>query len=169
MDIFEYQYETNREKQVPLAVKMRPKTLETFVGQEKIIGVGTPLYNAIKNDNLSSIILYGPPGTGKTTLAKIIAGTTKSSFENINATTSGVKDIKVIIEKAKDRLAHGKPKTIAFVDEIHRFNKSQQDTLLPYVEDGTITLIGATTENPYFEVNKALLSRSKVFMLEALS
>ena len=168
MDIFEYQYEQNKKNNTPLAMRMRPKNLEEFIGQEKIIGKNTPLYKAIVTDKLTSIILYGPPGTGKTTLAKIIAKTTMASFETINATTSGVKDIKAIIEKAKERISTGGNKTIAFVDEIHRFNKSQQDTLLPYVEDGTIVLIGATTENPYFEVNKALLSRSKVFTLENL-
>ena len=169
MDIFEYQYNQNKQLNTPLAVQMRPTTLETFIGQEKIVGKGTPLYKAIVSDKLTSIILYGPPGTGKTTLAKIIAKTTKGAFETINATTSGVKDIKAIIERAKDRVMTNGMKTVAFVDEIHRFNKSQQDTLLPYVEDGTLILIGATTENPHFEVNKALLSRSKVFTLERLS
>ena len=145
----------------PLAEKARPKNLKDFVGQEDIIGKNSLLRKTIENDNISSIIFYGPPGTGKTTLAKIIANTTSSSFHQLSAVESGVKDIKQIEEIAKMNKLNNK-KTILFIDEIHRFNKSQQDTLLPYVEKGDITLIGATTENPSFEVNSALLSRSKV-------
>ena len=169
MNLFDYQREKLLSKEAPLAHRMRPKTLEDFVGQEHIVGKGTLLYRAIKADKLSSIVLYGPPGTGKTTLAKIIANTTQASFKQLNATTAGVKDIKSVIEDAKSSLAISHTRSILFVDEIHRFNKSQQDTLLPYVEDGTIVLIGATTENPYFEVNKALLSRSIIFQLMQLS
>ena len=167
MDLFEYNRTKNAD--VPLASRIRPTTLEEFVGQEHIIGKDKLLYRAIKGDRLQSIILYGPPGTGKTTLAKIIANTTKSIFEQLNATTSGVKDIKETITKAKEQLGMYQKKTIVFIDEIHRFNKAQQDALLPYVEDGTIILIGATTENPYFEVNKALVSRSILFELKQLT
>ena len=167
MDLFEYNRTKNAD--VPLASRIRPTTLEEFVGQEHIIGKDKLLYRAIKRDRLQSIILYGPPGTGKTTLAKIIANTTKSIFEQLNATTSGVKDIKETITKAKEQLGMYQKKTIVFIDEIHRFNKAQQDALLPYVEDGTIILIGATTENPYFEVNKALVSRSILFELKQLT
>lgn len=168
MDLFEYNREQNRNKILPLAARMRPKTLDDFVGQEDIVGRGRLLYRAIKADKLSSVIFYGPPGTGKTTLAKIIANTTKSSFEQLNATTSGIKEIKETVQKAKDSLGISGRKTILFIDEIHRFNKSQQDALLPHVEDGTVILIGATTENPYFEVNKALVSRSIIFQLKQL-
>ncbi len=147
---------------------MRPETLDEFVGQKHIVGKGKMLYRAITADTLSSVIFYGPPGTGKTTLARIIANTTKRDFVQINATTAGIKDIKEVVTKAKDNLGMTGKKTILFIDEIHRFNKSQQDALLPHVEDGTIALIGATTENPYFEVNKALISRSIVFELEPL-
>lgn len=167
MDLFEYNRSQNKE--LPLASRMRPATLEEFVGQQHIIGKDKLLYRAIKGDRLQSILLYGPPGTGKTTLAKIIANTTKSTFQQLNATTSGVKDIKECIAKAKDALGMYQQKTIVFIDEIHRFNKAQQDALLPYVEDGTIILIGATTENPYFEVNKALVSRSVLFELKPLT
>lgn len=153
----------------PLAARIRPVTLEEFVGQEHIVGKGKLLYRAIKADKLSSIILYGPPGTGKTTLAIIIANTTKSEFVQINATTAGIKDIKETVAEAKLKRGMFDKKTILFIDEIHRFNKTQQDALLPHVEDGTIVLIGATTENPYFEVNKALVSRSVVFELTQLS
>ena len=155
-------------KDAPLAAKMRPSTLEEFVGQEHVVGKGKLLYRAIKADKLSSIILYGPPGTGKTTLAKIIANTTKRPFLQINATTSGIKEIKDVVLKAKDKMSVDGEKTILFIDEIHRFNKTQQDALLPHVEEGIIVLIGATTENPYFEVNKALVSRSIVFELKQL-
>ncbi|MFR4986211.1 MAG: replication-associated recombination protein A [Lachnospirales bacterium] len=169
MDLFEYQSQKILKKEAPLANRLRPKSLENFIGQEHIVGKDTLLYRAIKADKISSLILYGPSGTGKTTLAKIISNTTKGIFLQINATTSGVKDIKELVDKAKSNLALSSKKTILFVDEIHRFNKSQQDTLLPYVEDGTIILIGATTENPYFEVNRALISRSIIFKLEPLS
>ena len=169
MDLFEYQSKQILKKEAPLANRLRPKTLENFVGQQHIVGKDKLLYRAIKADKISSIILYGPSGTGKTTLAKIIANTTKSIFIQINAVTSGTKDIKEIIEKAKTSLGLNGKKTILFIDEIHRFNKSQQDVLLPYVEEGTIILIGATTENPYFEVNRALISRSILFKLEPLS
>ncbi|NDO45734.1 replication-associated recombination protein A [Clostridium sp. MD294] len=169
MDLFEYNYIQREKQNAPLASRMRPVTLEEFIGQEHIIAKNKLLYRAIQCDRLSSIILYGPPGTGKTTLAKIIANTTKNSFQQLNATTSGIKDIKETIEKAKITLGMYQNKTILFIDEIHRFNKTQQDALLPYVEDGTIILIGATTENPYFEVNKALVSRSVLFELKPLT
>ena len=168
MDLFEYNRGLQGGKDAPLAARMRPVTLEEFVGQEHIVGKGKLLYRAIKSDRLSSVIFYGPPGTGKTTLAKIIANTTKSKFRQINATTAGIKDIKETVEDAKADLGMYGAKTILFIDEIHRFNKSQQDALLPHVEDGTLILIGATTENPYFEVNKALVSRSIVFELRQL-
>lgn len=168
MDLFDYQREKNMKKEAPLASRLRPKTLEDFSGQEHIVGKGTLLYRAIKADKLTSIILYGPPGTGKTTLAKIIANTTKAYFKQLNATSAGIKEIKEIIEEAKTSFGMSGRRTILFIDEIHRFNKSQQDALLPYVEDGTVILIGATTENPYFEVNKALISRSIIFELKAL-
>ena len=168
MDLFEYNRSLQGGKDAPLAARMRPATLEEFVGQEHIVGKGKLLYRAIKSDRLSSVVFYGPPGTGKTTLAKIIANTTKSKFRQINATTAGIKDIKETVEDAKADLGMYGTKTILFVDEIHRFNKSQQDALLPHVEDGTLVLIGATTENPYFEVNKALVSRSIVFELHQL-
>lgn len=169
MDLFEYTRQLNADKTAPLAARMRPETLDEFVGQKHIIGKGKMLYRAIIADNLSSVIFYGPPGTGKTTLARIIANTTKRSFVQINATTAGIKDIKEVVSEAKDRLAVSQNKTILFIDEIHRFNKTQQDALLPHVEDGTIILIGATTENPYFEVNKALVSRSIIFELYQLN
>ncbi len=168
MDLISLSAENNLKKSAPLADRMRPKTLEEFVGQEKIIGKGRLLYRAIQADKLSSIILYGPPGTGKTTLAKIIANTTNMCFEQLNAVTSGVKDIREVVRESKDRLGMYNQRTILFIDEIHRFNKSQQDALLPYVENGTVILIGATTENPYFEVNKALISRSMIFKLDPL-
>ena len=169
MDIFEYMRETNKEKESPLAARLRPLTLDEVVGQEHIIGKDKLLYRAIKADKLSSVIFYGPPGTGKTTLAKVIANTTSSEFMQINATTSGKKDMEDVVAKAKDIAGMYGKKTILFIDEIHRFNKAQQDYLLPYVEDGTIILIGATTENPYFEVNGALISRSHIFELKPLS
>lgn len=169
MDIFEYMRETTKEKESPLAARLRPTTLDEVVGQEHIIAKDKLLYRAIKADKLSSVIFYGPPGTGKTTLAKVIANTTSSEFMQINATTSGKKDMEEVVEKAKELQGMYGKKTILFIDEIHRFNKAQQDYLLPHVEDGTIILIGATTENPYFEVNTALISRSHVFELKPLS
>lgn len=153
----------------PLAYRMRPKTLEEYVGQEHILGKDKILYRTIKADRLSSIILYGPPGCGKTSLARVISETTKYKFYKINAVTSGVADIKRVIEETKNIMFNPNGKSILFIDEIHRFNKLQQDALLPYVEDGTIILIGATTENPFFEVNKALISRSMVFKLNPLT
>ena len=161
--------ETKQEKESPLASRMRPTTLDEVVGQQHIIGKDKLLYRAIKADKLGSLIFYGPPGTGKTTLAKVIANTTSSEFKQINATIAGKKDMEEVVKGAKELLGMYQKKTILFVDEIHRFNKGQQDYLLPYVEDGTITLIGATTENPYFEVNGALISRSSVFELRSLS
>ncbi len=169
MDLFSYMRETNKEKESPLAARMRPTTLDEVVGQEHIIGKDKLLYRAIKADQLSSVIFYGPPGTGKTTLAKVIAGTTSAVFKQLNATVAGKKDMEQVVEEAKQTQGMYQKKTILFIDEIHRFNKSQQDYLLPFVEDGTITLIGATTENPYFEVNGALISRSRVFELKPLS
>jgi putative ATPase len=156
------------QKKEPLSYRMSPKTLEEFVGQEDIIGKGKLLTRMIEADRISSIILFGPPGTGKTSLARIVAATTKSNFEKLNAVTAGVGDIRRIVSDAKNPILVPSGRTVLFVDEIHRFNKSQQDALLPYVEDGTIVLIGATTENPFFEVNKALISRSSVFMLKPL-
>ena len=169
MDLFDYMREQNREKESPLASRLRPTTLDEMVGQQHIIGKDKLLYRAIKADKLSSIILYGPPGTGKTTLAKVIANTTSAEFLQINATSAGKKDMEDVIAQAKNNQGMYGKKTILFIDEIHRFNKGQQDYLLPYVEDGTIILIGATTENPYFEVNPALLSRSVIFELKKLS
>ena len=157
------------EREAPLAARLRPRTLDEVVGQQHIIGRDKLLYRAIKADKLSSIIFYGPPGTGKTTLAKVIAGTTSAEFTQINATVAGKKDMEDVIKAAKDTLGMYGKKTILFIDEIHRFNKSQQDYLLPFVEDGTVILIGATTENPYFEVNGALISRSIIFELKPLS
>lgn len=169
MDLFDYMREQNKENESPLASRLRPTTLDEVVGQEHIIGKGKLLYRAIKADKLSSILFYGPPGTGKTTLAKVIAGTTSAEFLQINATSAGKKDMEEVVGKARDNAGMYGKKTILFVDEIHRFNKGQQDYLLPYVEDGTIILIGATTENPYFEVNGALLSRSIIFELKPLT
>jgi putative ATPase len=168
MDLFEYMRNSNMEREAPLASRLRPRTLEEVVGQGHIIGKDKLLYRAIKADKLSSIIFYGPPGTGKTTLAKVIAGTTSAEFTQINATVAGKKDMEEVIAKAKDNSGMYGKKTILFIDEIHRFNKGQQDYLLPFVEDGTIILIGATTENPFFEVNGALLSRSILFELKPL-
>ena len=168
MDLFEYARSNTMKKEAPLASRIRPRTLDEVVGQQHIIGKDKMLYRAIRADKLSSIIFYGPPGTGKTTLAKVIANTTSASFRQINATVAGKKDMEDVVKEAKDALGMYGKKTILFVDEIHRFNKSQQDYLLPYVEDGTLILIGATTENPYFEVNGALLSRSRIFELKAL-
>lgn len=169
MDIFDYARSVNSVKESPLASRLRPKTLDQVVGQEHIIGKDKLLYRAIKADKLSSIIFYGPPGTGKTTLAKVIANTTSADFMQLNATVAGKKDMEDVVAKAKQNMAMSGRKTILFVDEIHRFNKGQQDYLLPFVEDGTVVLIGATTENPYFEVNSALISRSIVFELHPLS
>jgi len=169
MDIFETNRSSILNKEAPLAARIRPTSLDEWVGQAHIIGKSTLLYRAIVADRLSSLVLYGPPGTGKTTLARIIAGSTQSVFTQINATSAGIKDIQKAIEEAKSSLALYSKRTILFVDEIHRFNKLQQDALLPYVEDGTLILIGATTENPYFEVNKALVSRSMVFELYPLT
>lgn len=169
MDLFDYMREKQGEKESPLASRLRPTSLEEVVGQEHIIGKDKLLYRAIKADKISSIIFYGPPGTGKTTLAKVIACTTKAEFMQINATSSGKKDMQDVVCKAKDNLGMYGKKTILFIDEIHRFNKAQQDYLLPFVEDGTVILIGATTENPYFEVNSALVSRSIIFELSTLS
>lgn len=168
MDLFDYMRETEQEKEAPLASRMRPVTLDEVAGQRHIIGKDKLLYRAIRADKLGSIIFYGPPGTGKTTLAKVIAHTTSAAFKQINATSAGKKDMESVVNEAKDLLGMYRKKTILFIDEIHRFNKGQQDYLLPFVEDGTITLIGATTENPYFEVNGALLSRSSIFELHAL-
>lgn len=169
MDIFEYMRQGTMKKEAPLAARLRPRTLDEVVGQRHIIGKNTLLYRAISADKISSIIFYGPPGTGKTTLAKVIAGTTSSEFTQINATVAGKKDMETVVEKAKSDLGMYGKRTILFIDEIHRFNKGQQDYLLPFVEDGTIILIGATTENPYFEVNGALISRSIVFELKPLN
>ncbi len=153
----------------PLAARMRPRTLDEFAGQESIVGPGTLLRRAIENDQLTSALFWGPPGTGKSTLAMVIAQTTRTHFEKLNSTTSGVADVRKIIETARERRRKLRQKTILFVDEIHRWNKAQQDALLPHVEDGTVVLIGATTENPYFEVNAPLLSRSRLFRFERLS
>ena len=169
MDLFDYMREQNKENESPLASRLRPTTLDEVVGQEHIIGKGKLLYRAIKADKLSSILFYGPPGTGKTTLAKVIANTTSAEFMQINATSAGKKDMEDVVQKAKDNAGMYGKKTILFIDEIHRFNKGQQDYLLPFVEDGTVILIGATTENPYFELNAALLSRSIIFELHPLS
>ncbi len=168
MDLFEYMRSTNMEKESPLAARMRPRTLDEVVGQEHIIGKDKLLYRAIKADKVSSVIFYGPPGTGKTTLAKVIANTTSAEFTQINATVAGKKDMEEVVNKAKDLQGMYGKRTILFIDEIHRFNKSQQDYLLPFVEDGTVILIGATTENPYFEVNSALISRSIIFELKPI-
>ena len=169
MDLFEYMRQQNMKDESPLASRLRPTTLEEVVGQQHIVGKDKLLYRAIKADKLSSIIFYGPPGTGKTTLAKVIANTTSAEFMQINATSAGKKDMEEVVAAAKNNQGMYGKKTILFIDEIHRFNKGQQDYLLPFVEDGTIILIGATTENPYFEVNPALLSRSVIFELKKLS
>ena len=156
------------DKKLPLAYRMCPKTIDEYVGQEHILAKDKMLYRLIKADRLSSIILYGPPGCGKTSLARVIANSTKNKFIKLNAVAAGVQDIKTAVEDAKNLLLNPSGRVVLFIDEIHRFNKLQQDTLLPYVEDGTVILIGATTENPYFSVNKALISRSTVFKLEPL-
>lgn len=169
MDLFEYMRENTQKKESPLASRLRPETLDEIVGQQHIIGKDKLLYRAIRADKLSSLILYGPPGVGKTTIAKVIANTTKAEFTQINATCAGKKDMEAVVAQAKQSFGMYGKKTILFIDEIHRFNKGQQDYLLPFVEDGTVILIGATTENPYFEVNSALISRSIVFELKPLS
>ena len=168
MDLFEYAKSKTLDQESPLASRLRPTTLDEVVGQQHIIGKNTLLYRAIKADKLTSVIFYGPPGTGKTTLAKVIANTTSAEFTQINATVAGKKDMEAVVKEAQQNLGMYGKKTILFVDEIHRFNKGQQDYLLPFVEDGTIILIGATTENPYFEVNAALISRSIIFELKSL-
>jgi len=168
MDIFSYQAEKNKEKMAPLAARMRPRSLEEVVGQEHILGKDKLLSRLIRSDQLHSLLFFGPPGTGKTSLAKVIANSSKADFIPINATTAGKKDMEEAVARAKENMGGYGRKTILFVDEIHRFNKAQQDYLLPHVEEGTIILIGATTENPYFEVNTALLSRSQLFELHSL-
>jgi len=169
MDLFDYMQEKRKKNESPLAVRLRPESLDEVVGQEHILAKDKLLYRAIKADKLGSIIFYGPPGTGKTTIAKVIANTTKSDFKQINATNAGKKDMEEVVNLAKENYKMYSRKTILFIDEIHRFNKAQQDFLLPYMEDGTIILIGATTENPYFEVNSALLSRASIFELFPIS
>ena len=169
MDLFDYMREQTQKKESPLASRMRPETLDEVVGQTHILAPDKLLYRAIRADRLQSVIFYGPPGTGKTTLAKVIANTTSALFEQINATAAGKKDMESVVKRAQDNFGMYGKRTILFIDEIHRFNKAQQDYLLPFVEDGTVILIGATTENPYFEVNKALLSRSAIFELKPLT
>lgn len=168
MDLFEFMRENKMKQESPLAARLRPQTLDEVVGQKHIVGKDKLLYRAIMADKISSIIFYGPPGTGKTTLAKVIAHTTSAEFTQINATVAGKKDMEEVVEQAKKTMGMYGKRTILFIDEIHRFNKGQQDYLLPFVEDGTVILIGATTENPYFEVNGALLSRSVIFELKPL-
>ena len=160
MDLFEHQREHLMSQEAPLAARMRPRTLADFVGQEHLVGEGRVLRKSIEADQLSSMILWGPPGSGKTTLANVIATITKSHFSPVSAVSSGVADLRRVVEEAKNRRGMNQQRTVLFIDEIHRFNKAQQDAILPYVEDGTITLIGATTENPSFEVIAPLLSRS---------
>ncbi|PDW01472.1 replication-associated recombination protein A [Candidatus Viridilinea mediisalina] len=167
--LFDAQRATTLQDQAPLATRMRPRALEEYLGQEQLVGEGRLLRRAIANDQLFSIILWGPPGSGKTTLAQIIAASTQAHFEPLSAVSAGVADLRRVMQEAKDRLGMFQQRTVLFIDEIHRFNKSQQDAVLPFVEDGTIILIGATTENPSFEVNSALLSRARVFPLEALA
>ena len=169
MDLFEFTRKGILKNDAPLASRVRPTTIDEVVGQEHILGKDKLLYRSIKADRISSLIFYGPPGTGKTTLAQVIANTTKAHFTELNATTSGKKDMETAVEEAKARLGMNAKRTILFIDEIHRFNKAQQDFLLPFVENGTVILIGATTENPYFEVNRALISRSTVFELKPLT
>jgi putative ATPase len=169
MNLFAHHQQQMSQTEAPLAARMRPRTLDEFVGQDAIIGEGRLLRRAIQADQLSSLIFYGPPGTGKTTLAQIIANTTRAHFIAINAVLAGVKEIREAIATAQDKRGMFNQRTILFVDEVHRFNKAQQDALLPWVENGTVILIGATTENPYFEVNKALVSRSRIFQLKSLN
>jgi len=169
MDLFDFSASSQSEAKGPLANRMRPRRIDEVIGQEHILGPGKLLRRAIEADQLTPMIFYGPPGTGKTTLAKVIANTTTSYFEQINAVSSGVADIRKVISEAKERLQLYQVKTVLFIDEIHRFNKSQQDALLPFVEEGTVVLIGATTESPMFEINSALLSRSRIFRLEPLT
>ncbi|ATW28324.1 AAA family ATPase [Candidatus Formimonas warabiya] len=168
MDLFDYSRKEALKKAAPLAARMRPRSLDEFIGQEEIVGTGSLLRRSIQADQLSSLIFYGPPGSGKTTLAQVIAQHTKACFEQLSAVTAGIADLKKVIQEARDRLGFYGQRTILFIDEIHRFNKAQQDALLPAVEEGTLVLIGATTENPYFEVNSALLSRSRIFHLKPL-
>ncbi len=168
MDLFEYAREKNMKKEAPLASRLRPETLDEIVGQKHILGKDKLLYRAIQADQLGSIIFYGPPGVGKTTIAKVIANTTSAVFQSLNATVAGKKEMEEVVARAKENMGMYGKRTILFVDEIHRFNKSQQDYLLPFVEDGSVVLIGATTENPYFEVNQALISRSRIFELKSL-
>ncbi len=168
MDLFSYNYEEKSKKSAPLADRIRPQTLNELVGQEELVGEGRYLRRAIEEDKIFSMIFYGPPGTGKTTLARIIANQTNSNFYQLNAVTSGVKEIREVIKEAKEKKSYYQEDSVLFIDEIHRFNKSQQDGLLPFVEDGTITLIGATTENPYFSINSPLLSRVRLFKLKLL-
>lgn len=167
--LFEHQRQQQMAKNAPLADRMRPRTFDEFVGQEHVVGIDRVLRRAIQADRLPSFILWGPPGSGKTTLARLIAGVTQASFQSVSAVTSGVADLRRIVSEARDRSGMHQEKTILFVDEIHRFNKSQQDVILPHVEDGTVTFIGATTENPSFEVNAPLLSRCRVFALQNLT
>ena len=167
-DLFQEAAETIRRERAPLADRLRPRSLDEFVGQPHILGPGKLLRRAIEADRVTSLILYGPPGTGKTTIARIIANHTASHFVTLNAVLAGVRDIREAIDQARQRLRHHQQRTILFVDEVHRFNKAQQDALLPHVENGTVVFIGATTENPYFEVIKALVSRSRVFELKLL-
>ena len=167
--LFEHQRQQQMAKNAPLADRMRPRTFDEFVGQEHVVGIDRVLRRAIQADRLPSCILWGPPGSGKTTLARLIAGVTQASFQSVSAVTSGVADLRRIVSEARDRSGMHQEKTILFVDEIHRFNKSQQDVILPHVEDGTVTFIGATTENPSFEVNAPLLSRCRVFALQNLT
>ena len=169
MSLFEHQRHVETGKNAPLADRMRPKDLDAFLGQEDIVGPGKVLRRAIETDRVPSMIFWGPPGSGKTTLARIIARRTHAHFEQVSAVTSGVADLRRIVSEAKDRLGMYRRKTILFIDEIHRFNKAQQDALLPHVEDGTLTLIGATTENPYFGVNPALVSRTRIYKLQPLT
>src|SRR5574341_1277790 len=169
-DLFDHAMQERMKQEAPLAARMRPRTLDEYIGQEHIVGEGKLLRRAIEADRLfSSIILWGPPGTGKTTLAQIIANSTKSHFETISAVLAGVADLRRVIAEAQERRRLHGTRTILFVDEVHRWNKAQQDALLPHVENGTVVLIGATTENPYFEVISALVSRSRIFQLKALS